>query len=402
MVDAYLPSTRAGAKLMHELGREMVRRGHEVAVAAPDPRAARVAEIRREGGLTVLRARSVDIKQASRPVRALAEWRLSRRMWHAGRDYFRNHQLDLVVFYSPTIFFTGLVRRLKAEWGCPAYMILRDIFPQWAVDAGAMKQGGPIYRFFRHHELAQYEVADVIGVQSPANLEYFQDREPGRARLEVLYNWVESPAQQAPTTFRQELRLTDKVVFIYGGNIGVAQDMDNLLRLASSLSSMPDVHFLFVGQGSEVLRITREVERQKISNVTLLGPLSQDDYTGLIAECDVGLISLDARLSTQNFPGKLLSYLAASIPVLASLNAGNDLREVLEANGVGLCCLNGDDTALRDAAAKLAVDAELRCEMGARCRPVIAEIFSVSRAAAQILAAASVGEARPSGADGAV
>jgi hypothetical protein len=74
--------------------------------------------------------------------------RLSAVLWKAGREFFRSHPCDLIAFYSPTIFFGPLVRRLKELWNCRSYMILRDIFPQWAVDAGALRKG-PSYLFFK-------------------------------------------------------------------------------------------------------------------------------------------------------------------------------------------------------------------------------------------------------------
>ena len=136
LVDSYLPSTKSSAKLVHDLAIELGRRGHHVLLAAPDSSLSCPLEIRDEGALTVMRVRTGQLKGASKVVRAANEFLLSPVYWYAGRKIFENHRCDLIVYYSPTIFFGALVKWLKRVWGCPSYLILRDIFPQWAVDAG--------------------------------------------------------------------------------------------------------------------------------------------------------------------------------------------------------------------------------------------------------------------------
>jgi O26-antigen biosynthesis N-acetyl-L-fucosamine transferase len=289
------------------------------------------------------------------------------------------------VFYSPTIFWGALVKRLKSLWGCPAYLILRDIFPAWAVDAGVL-QKGLVYRFFRRREIQQYEVADRIAVQSPANLAYFsREFAARRYPVEVLYNWASSHEEELPATnHRKQLGLDGKVVFLYGGNLGVANDIDNVVRLAARLSRDEHIHFLLVGDGSEVARLKRSVAENGLRNVQILPPVSHREYLAMLSEFDVGLLSLDRRLKTHNVPGKLLGYMYWSKPTLASINPGNDLFEILEKNNAGLCVLNGDDESLALAALRLANDANLRASIGKNARQLLEQDFSVEHAVSQI------------------
>lgn len=388
LVDCYLPSTRSSAKLVHDLASELLRQGHEPVVVAPDDSIEAPSRESAEEGFTVFRVRTGRIKGASLVRRGWNEMRLSATIWKAGRGFFRSRPCGLVASYSPTIFFGALVRKLKGLWKCPAYLILRDIFPQWAVDAGVLRKG-PAYLYFKKKEREQYAAADVIGVQSPANLRYFEERGWNRKyRLEVLYNW--SPLEPPPAArvdYRREWKLQDKVVFFYGGNIGVAQDMDNLLRLAEAMREESPAAFLLVGEGSEVPRLRRLAESRGLTNVQIREAVSQEEYAGMVGQFDVGLITLDRGLKTQNFPGKLLSYLASSLPVLASVNPGNDLKDLLEAEGAGLVTLNGDDAGLLENARRLAGDAALRREMGSRGRALLERRFSAEAAARQILAA---------------
>ena len=390
LVDCYLPSTKSSARLIHDLAVEFVRQGHEVRLAAPDASLETAATLSRSDGIDVLRVRSSRIKAASRPLRAIHEARLSSLLWRAGKQFFLDHPCDYIVFYSPTIFFGPLVRRLKKLWGASSYLILRDIFPQWAVDAGILRRGGLPWRYFRRMERVQYESADRIGVQSPANLAYFKDPAwVGQYTLEVLWHWSPEKHRGLPRTrLREELGLTGKTVFFYGGNIGIGQDMDNVLRLAEALSDRRQAHFLIIGDGSDIARVRQETEARALGNVSFHPPLDQPTYLAALSEFDIGVITLAPWLKTQNFPGKMLGYMYFAIPTLASINPGNDLKQVIEEHQVGFVSLNPDDAAFRDNALRLLDDPELRRRLGANGRGLLERSYSTERAATQILAAA--------------
>lgn len=386
LIDSYFPSTRSGATQMHDLATTFLRLGHEVAVATTDDGTSQGNGVAVEDGIPVLRVRAGRIKGVPKIVRGINEARLSSAFWREGKRFFESHASDLVVYYSPTIFFGALVERLKARFGCPSYLILRDIFPQWAVDTGVLKKG-LIYRFFRSKEIEQYAAADVIGVQSPANIEYFNESGlNGRYRLDVLYNWMSLEAEGTERrNYRDALNLRDKVVFFYGGNIGIAQDMDNVLRLAGSLRDRPEIHFLIVGEGSEVPRIARQIAAERMSNMTLHGAVDPKEYLSMLSEFDIGLITLDAKLRTQNFPGKMLGYMFHGKPILASINPGNDLKKMMEESQIGLVSLNGDDRLFREHALRLSQDPELRARLGRNARSLLERQFSAESAARQIL-----------------
>jgi glycosyltransferase involved in cell wall biosynthesis len=386
LVDCYCPSSKSGAKQIHDLGVELVRSGHEVIVMTPSPSVEQDIELSLEEGVQVARIRTGEIKTGAKAFRALREMRLPSQLWRAGRRFFQANPCDLVIFYSPTIFFAPLVRTLKKLWSCPAYLILRDIFPQWAVDAGLMRRGSMVYQFFRRQEAQQYAVADVITVQSRGDLDYFR-REFShlRSRIEVLHNWTITEEPRAGwRQHRSRLGLQGKTVFFYGGNIGVAQDLDNILRLAAGVADHPGLHFLLVGEGTEVPRLKDAIAARNISNITVLPAVAQHEYLDLLTEFDIGLITLDRRLTTHNIPGKLLGYFQCGLPVLASVNPGNDLHELIRSAHVGFCLDNGEDEALRAAALELARSAGLRARMGANGRKLLEENFSASSAVRRI------------------
>jgi glycosyltransferase involved in cell wall biosynthesis len=386
IVDCYLPSHKSSAKQIHDLGVEFRREGHNITVLTTTHEMAPSFEVSVEDGLRVARVKTRQIKGASKPFRGLNEVCLSAIVWRKAGRFLEDNPADLIIFYSPTIFWGSLVRRLKSLWHCPAYLILRDIFPEWAVNVGVLRRG-LIYRFFRRKEIEQYDTADVIAVQSQGDLNYFERNFAHRPyRLKVLYNWAAVQESGLPRTeYRRQLGLGNKIVFFYGGNLGVAQDVDNIVQLASSLAGHPQIHFLIVGEGSEVGRLRKSIAEENLHNIQLLPPVDQCRYISMVSEFDVGLISLDRRLTNHNIPGKVLGYLYWGLPILASINPGNNLFNLLERSQAGFCFANGENDKLRAAALQLASDSQLRARMGKNGPRLLETTFSVEAAARQIL-----------------
>ena len=386
IVDCYLPSHKSSAKQMHDLGVEFLRQGHEVTVLTTTHQVARNFEVSIEDGLVVARVRTGQIKGASKLFRGLNEVCLSAVVWRKAERFLEDNPADLIIFYSPTICWGSLVCRLKALWHCPAYLILRDIFPEWAVNVGILNRG-LIYRFFRKKEIEQYDTADVIAVQSQGDLKYFERNFAHRPyQLKVLYNWATVQESGRPrTAYRRQLGLENKIVFFYGGNLGIAQDVDNIVRLAACLAGHPQIHFLLVGEGSEAGRLQKVIADKRLSNIQLLPPVEQRTYFSMVSEFDVGLVTLDRRLTNHNIPGKVLAYLYWRLPVLASINPGNDLFNLLEKSQSGFCFVNGENDKLRAAALQLASDSHLRARMGKNGPRLLEHTFSVEAAARQIL-----------------
>lgn len=384
-MDDYLPSTKSGAKMIHDLAAYMAGSGHEVTVITPSDAVHCQLTISNETGIRVVRVRAGNLKNVARPLRGWRESRLSTRIWRGAKGFFSSNVFDLIIFYSPTIFFGPLVRKLKTLWRCPAYLILRDIFPKWAVEAGVLRRNGLLHRYFRRKELLQYSAADFIGVEAAGNLKYFKDEFGDRYPVEVLFSWMDVAPPESHHVYRQKLGLSGKVVFFYGGNIGVAQTMGNVVRLAANLVGQDNIFFLLVGEGSEVPRLQAEIKNRELRNIKILPAVPQPEYMRMLSEFDVGLVSLDRRLTSHNLPGKIFGYMNNGLPILASVNPGNDLATLLHNSGAGIACEAGDDRCLWEAALKLSADAVLREQMGKNSRELLKSKFSVAAASNQII-----------------
>jgi glycosyltransferase involved in cell wall biosynthesis len=388
---------------MSDLAEAFALAGHDVTVFTTSAGISQ-PEFCGERGINVLRVPTGKERGIGLVRRALSEIFMPIALWRGSRRCaVPVASFAALIWYSPSIFLSPFVYWLKKRSGARAYLILRDIFPQWAVDAGVMQRGVP-YCFFRVVERFQYRVADIIGVQSPANLQHVQTDIGPHEQIEVLYNWAEFGRQEPPATkLIDQHGLAGKRILVYGGNMGVAQDVDNLLRLAERIRDHADLSLVLVGAGSEVMRIKQAVAQKRLVNTTVLDEVDPEEFRSILRRCHVGLITLDRRLTTHNIPGKLLAYLEAGLPVVASVNAGNDLMTILEESGAGVALVNGQDAEFAQSAVRLVRD-ERRCaEMSSRAQALARERFSVASVVEQLtLAIASdtdVAQSRASGAE---
>jgi len=387
LMDDYLPtSVKVGAKMMHELAVELKSKGHEVCVVTPASNLSTKVKIDVLDGIKIYRFNSGEIKNVGKIKRAINESLLPYRAWKSCKQIFREEKQDLIIYYSPTIFWGPLVKRLKLLWNAKSYLILRDIFPQWVIDNGMISKNSLIAKYFTYFEKINYKVADVIGVMSERNLEWFKRTyNYSSKKVEVLYNWIKLTPNKTPfNKYRKELNLEDKVVYFYGGNLGKAQDMKNIIRLAKNIRNIPQIHFLIVGEGDEEEIIKSKIKEYNLNNVTILPPVSQKIYFQMLSEFDVGLISLNKYHTTHNFPGKLLGYMSYKKPILGSINFNNDLKEIIEEYNAGLISFNGDDEAFYKNALKL-VDKQIRQEFGKNAYNLVKERFSIENAVEKII-----------------
>lgn len=387
IVDDYLPnSIKVAAKMMHELALEFTAKGHEITVLSPAPNLLKSLEVQYVDGIKVVLFKSGDLKNISKVKRAINESLLSLFAWKATGSYFKVHPHDAIVYYSPTIFWGYFVGKLKKKWNVKSYLVLRDIFPQWTVDNGLMNANSPVYFYFKFFEYVNYKNADYIGIMSPSYLSFLKANTKDAYKYEVLFNWAKvNPIKIPSYSFRKHLKLENKIVLFFGGNIGHAQNMLNLISLAIRLKENPKAHFLFVGKGDEVDLIISEKEKHQLNNITYLPSVDQETYFKMLSEFDIGLFSLHPAHTTNNFPGKLLGYMESSKPILGSVNPGNDLKEIINTYNAGYIFENGEDDELYQAASLLIGSETLRTQIGQNARKLLINQFSVEQACSQIL-----------------
>jgi len=383
IADAYPPLRTSCAVQMRDMARTLAATGYEVTVFVPSPGQRDLWCIDQDGEVEVVRLKAPQTKGVGFIRRTLAEFAMPIAMWRNMRGSpAAGRRFDGIAWYSPSIFFEPLVRALKHRDGCPSYLILRDIFPDWMADTGLIRRG-PAFHLLRTIARRQYRTADAIGVQSAANLPLVEASAGTNTRIEVLENWLAPPVDRGCPIDLSVGPLKGRRIFVYAGNMGVAQGMARLLDLAAALQDRHDIGFAFVGRGSDAAALRAESAARRLDNVSFFDEIDPDDIPGLYAQCHFGLVALDPRHKTHNIPGKFISYMHAGLPVLASINSGNDLIRLIEDEGVG--CVSTDASGGDLAALAIAlVENKLGASVRRRCQELAASRYSASAAAAQL------------------
>jgi len=388
IADAFPPMRTSCAVQLRDLSLEMVKQGHQPIVIIPSYELTQPWSLEDFQGVQVLRLKAPKTKDINYVRRTIGEFLMPFVMMRNFRKSpFAAVKWEGVVWYSPTIFLGPFSKALKKTAKVRSYLILRDIFPEWAVNMGLMGRGIP-YRFFKTVEHFQYSVADVIGVQTPANVAYFDSwKSQQNVRIEVLQNWLADTPNVGCSISVAASQLAGRTIFVYAGNMGVAQGMGILLDLAECLLDRSDIGFLFVGRGSAAIRLREEAIKRGLSNVMFFDEIDPTEILGLYAQCHVGIVALDPRHKTHNIPGKFLSYMQSGLPVLASINPGNDLEEMIVREGVGRVCTDHSVDTLQRLVIGLVDEIASGKNVAAQCRELSSRLFSPEAAVTQIVAA---------------
>ncbi len=373
---------------MYELTLELIKQHHEVTVVIPKVSGdvpLMTQNINRFKLVSVLTPKTKDVSYIRRVIAEfLSPFIIYSRLKSSS---IMDEDFDGIIWYSPTIFFGPLISRLKRKFCCPAYLVLRDMFPDWAVDLGLMKKRLPYY-FLKFIELNQYKVATIIGIQAPGNFKYFNDGmfKKFNDKVELLWTWVTpNNSTVACSIDLTRTHLSGRKIFVYAGNMGVAQDFDLIMNLVELYKYQVDIGFVFVGRGSEAERLKGVVVQQALENVLFYDEIDSTQIPALYAQCHIGLVALDPRHKYNNIPGKFLSYMEAGLPTLARLNSGNDLIDVIKKNQVGASYVGSNSLEFKYVADRLIETLQHDKDISNRCKSLVDDLFSTQKAVKQII-----------------
>lgn len=334
-----------------DLLREFKNNGHNVYVMCPtERREGKPTSFAVEEGINVLRVKIGNIKKCNIIEKGISTVLIEPQFKAAIKKYYSSVKFDLVMYSTPPITFANVIDFVKKRDGAASYLILKDIFPQNAVDMGMFKKNSIFYKFFRRKEKKLYALSDKIGCMSKANVEYIIKHNPwiNPENVEVCPNSIEvrqlNISEQQILDTKKALGIPlDKKIFVYGGNLGKPQGIDFFIKaIDAAANEIDDVFFLISGSGTEYSKIERYINQSDKTNIKLMRSIPREDYEAMIAGCDVGMIFLDNRFTIPNFPSRLISYLQSSLPVLAVTDVNSDIGEVATEGNFGWWCQSND------------------------------------------------------------
>lgn len=354
-----------------DLMRKFRDEGHQVHIVSPfERRFGQETHLQEVDGIRLLKVRTLNIQKTNVIEKGIGTLLIEGQYQRAIQRYFGHIQFDLILYSTPPITFTNVVKYLKRKNPkAISYLLLKDIFPQNAVDIGMFGEHSIFNWYFRKKEVALYKASDFIGCMSPANVEFIRKHHPfyPAERVEVAPNSIEIKENkrkeenelkvknyqdcvdslEEERTKRKVERICireryqlpkDKPIFIYGGNLGKPQGIDFLIQCLEANKNRDDCYFVVVGNGTEYKKLQSWYEANYNVNVKVMQRLPKEDYDMLVRSCDVGLIFLDHRFTIPNYPSRLLSYLEYQMPVICATDPNTDMGRIAEENGYGYWC----------------------------------------------------------------
>ena len=332
-----------------DLLKEFSNRGDNVYVVSPIERQFKKSTyIIEEKNVKILRLKIGNIQKTNIIEKGISTVILEYQIIKGIKKYFNNIKFDLVLYSTPPITFYKAIKYIKNRDKAISYLMLKDIFPQNAVDIGILSQSGIksiIYKYFRKKEKKLYYISDYIGCMSEANVKYIiqHNKELNENKIEICPNSINVKDKSIDENIRKQIREKysipyNKKIFIYGGNLGRPQGIDFIIECLEYEKDNNDIFFIIVGDGTEFKKIFQYINNHNLNNVKLMNKVPKDEYDKIVAASDIGLIFLDYRFTIPNFPSRLLNYMQAKLPVIAATDLNSDIGIEIEKGKFGWSC----------------------------------------------------------------
>ena len=369
-----------------DLVRKFCNEGHNVYVVSPMERKYKQpTSLITQGNLTLLKLKTLNLQQSGIVEKGLAYMLLDFQFLMGVRKYFDKVQFDLILYSTPPINILKVVRYLKNRNNAITYLLLKDIYPQAAVDDKVFGQNSLIYKYFRNQEKKLYQISDFIGCMSEANVAYLLNHNPELSpdKVEVNPNSIEPVELKVTDEQKTEFRIhngipAEALIFIYGGNLGKSQGIEFYLEVLKSKALDSRFFFLTVGSGSEFNRIDRVIKKYSIGNARLIPTLPKDEFDKVVSMCDVGLIFLNSYFTVPNFPSRILSYMEQKKPVLAATDSVTDIGKIIIRNLFGYWVMQGDKQAFLEKMDSMFESKNMLSDLGINGYNYLLENYTVS------------------------
>ena len=271
---------------------------------------------------------------------------------------------DAVLAVSPplTLAATGwaIAKRRKAAF----VFNVQDIYPDVAVELGVLTNKRVVSASYRL-ERWSYGVADAVTVLSEDLHDNVARKTAEPEKVRVIPNFVDTdwikPSDRA-NAYRREFGLEGKTVVMYAGNVGLSQGLGLVIEAAAALSYEDDLVFVINGGGADRDRLMEKA--RGLDNVRFVDIQPAERLPEVLAAGDIHLVTLKRGLARSSVPSKTYSTLAAGRPLLASVDEGSEIANVVNRTGAGTAVPPEDPEAFTKALRRLLDAPEELVKMG--------------------------------------
>lgn len=316
------------ATIYLDLMNEFIKRGHQVTIVAGTSENYQENKIYQEEGCKVVYVRLPDQFKAGKIKKGLVQLMMEPKMISQIKRHFWKEEFDLILYPTPPITLANVVMKCKKHFHAKSYLMLKDIFPQNAVDLHMMREKSLIHRYFLFVEKNLYHASDYIGCMSKANIQYMKNKLAPieQMKLELFPNTI----YVKPIPLKKERESEKEIThFVFGGNLGKPQAIDFLLKGIEQLNHYDLAKFLIIGDGTESKKVETYIKEHKLFQAEYHRQLSREEYEKKLMLQDVGLVLLNKDFTIPNFPSRILSYMQMAKPILAVTDSTTDIGDVI-------------------------------------------------------------------------
>ena len=333
-----------------DLIREFIKNDHKIYVISPvEKRKLIPTNLIDNGNYKILKLQIGNIQKTNNIEKGISTIFIESQFKVAIKKYFKNVKFDLILYATPPITFAKVVNYIKERDGAKSYLLLKDIFPQNAVDLKMFSKKSLIYKYFRNKERKLYQLSDYIGCMSQANVDYLIENNHylNKSKVHVSPNSIEPVGIIKHDLNRMKIREKydvpkDAIIFLYGGNLGKPQGIDFFIDCLKTQIDNNRAYFMVVGSGTEYSKLEKYQSESIQKNFKVLPFLQKDEYDVVANSCDVGMIFLDKHFTIPNFPSRILAYMEASLPVFACTDLNTDIGQIIIDGKFGDWCESND------------------------------------------------------------
>lgn len=332
-----------------DLARIFAKKGHHITIVSPIERREKIkTHFIKNNNHNLLKIRGLNYRNTNIFEKTLGFFATEHQYYHSVKKHLKSTKFDLIFYSTPPITFLKTINYIKKRDNAFTYLLLKDIFPQNAVDLKYIKKNSLMYHIFREKEKKLYDVSDMIGCMSQANMDYILENNTSikKLKVEINPNTIEplhvNISDDRKIEIRKKYKIPeDKTIIVFSGNCGKPQGIDFLLNFIKK-NTNTNAFFLIVGDGTEFKKIKNWHTQSKLLNVLILNKLQKKEFDELLSACDVGLILLSKDFTIPNFPQRLLSYLEMKLPVITATDPVTDVGDIVEGAGCGFKINFGD------------------------------------------------------------
>ncbi len=338
------PKEEESDNLYTDLAETLVEKGHNVTVIVPE---SKENIITIERNMEVLRVKTGRLFNVGIIEKGISFITMQYKIKKAIKRYLDDRNYDMILYTSPPVTISSVVRFAMKKYKAISYLMQKDIFPQNALDLKILTKWNPAYWYFKYREFAMYKTASIIGCMSEGNIEYLRKNNKYLKNkiIELFYNTAKliKDEKEKDINVRKKYKISeDEVLAVYGGNFGVPQGIDFIIKILEHYKNDKRIKFLFCGTGTEKEKLFRYVKDNEIKNVITLEYMPREEYEKILRETDIGLVFLDYRFTIPNIPSRTISYLQRSIPIMAATDKNTDYKDVIEKNQIGKWAYSND------------------------------------------------------------